>query len=175
MQLDLRHLATTARFGAGREDYNPQNTQRQRSPIQGPASSQCPSGFVVLGAAGRAGSPARERASGRGAARRADWAASAALSGAGARSASACVARAAWAGGGAGVSVSREAPAPQVPVRLRVRPRVRVARRSPSIFWLRTCPAHLPPARPAFPGSVTRPGPAPRSPRAAPGARRSAG
>ena len=77
MQLDRRHLATAARFGAVGGKTTTPRIHRARgaaevAPFKGPTSSQCPSGLVVLGAAGRAGSPAGERASGgarRGAAR----------------------------------------------------------------------------------------------------------
>lgn len=110
MQLDRRHLATAARSGAvGGKTTNPRiHSARGRAEVapnkghapprlpampSGTCSSRCRRARRVAGGGARLG---------RGAARRADWAASAARCGAGgSQRVGACVARAAVAGGGA--------------------------------------------------------------------------
>lgn len=162
MQLDLRHLATTARFGAvGGKTTTPRiHSAAEVAPFKGPASSQCPSGLVVLGAAGRAGSPARERASG-GARRGARIGQPPRLSaGPGARSASAHVWRERrWPVEARGVSErgGTGAPVPGPSARLSAGPR-----RAPLSEHLLA--AHLPRAPaarpPGAPGSARDSGPA---------------
>lgn len=179
MQLDLRHLATTARFGAvGGKTTTPRiHSAADVAPFKGPASSQCPSGLVVLGAAGRAGSPARERASG-GARRGARIGQPPRLSaGPGARSASAHVWRERrWPVEARGVSErgGTGAPVPGPSARLSAGPRRAPLSEHLLAAHLPRAPAARPPARRPRVRAGLRPGPAPRPPRAVPGARRSA-